>query len=87
MLAAASVYTIIFLDSQISENFAGLRQNLVFRGRILANLGFNHKTPGLRNTAAVLFGAEPGFARDKPMIYPWQARDLPVTQSWVVKDC
>ena len=59
----------------------------MFRGRILPNLGFKHKTPGLRNAAAVLFGADSGFARDKPVIYPWQARDLPVTRSWVVKDC
>ena len=81
------MYVCMYLDSQISENFAGLRQNLVFRGRILPNLGFKLKTSGLRNTAAVLFGADPGFARDKPMIYPWQARDLPVTRSWVVKDC
>ena len=59
----------------------------MYRGRILQNLGFKHKTPGLRNAVAVLFGADPGFAHHKPMIYPWQARDLPVTQSWVVKDC
>ena len=58
----------------------------MFRGSILPNLGFKYKTPGLRNAAAVLFGADPGFARDKPMIYPWQARDLRVMRSWVVKD-
>ena len=58
----------------------------MFRGRSLPNLGFKHKTPGLRNAVAVLFGADPGFAHDKPMVYPWQARDVPVTRSWAVKD-
>ena len=59
----------------------------MFRGKSIQHVGFKHKTLGLRNAAALLCGADPGFARDQPMMYSQQSRDLHVTRSWVVKDC